>query len=317
MIESLTTTSQIVLSFNMMTVHLLSLLYGYPSEYLRGAVALRFSFKLADSVSSTAVNSDSIPVVHLYDDLSLIHFLNVIFVFGPMSSSHYVYDPLPSPASIRLIQLLLPENDSLNINLFTIELENALPFDALSYTWGDPRSPYVNTISTNPHVDYNTSSIRILCNSMTMLIRKNLYDALRMLQTRSFDSVGKTRQPHVWIDAISIDQSNPDERAAQVKIMSTIYGQGKMVIAWIGPEDVSTPDAFTVISRLNTVATIPQSSGEAIELMKKYRSIITTADFIDPETQRAKLGIEALGPEHWVAWTVLLRRPYFKRVWIV
>ena len=130
--------------------------------------------------------------------------LKIIFIFGSMPSGHFVHDPLPSPTSIRLIQLLLPENDSLRISLFSTELENAPHFDALSYTWDDPLSPYVNTSLLNPHVDYNSPSIRILCNSMTMFIRKNLYDALQKLQTGSFDSVGKTRQSYVWIDAICI-----------------------------------------------------------------------------------------------------------------
>lgn len=56
------------------------------------------------------------------------------------------YDPLPTNTSVRVIQLLRSEGDSIRCLLSTVDLEdNRCSFDAGSYTWGNP-----NTIHERP-----------------------------------------------------------------------------------------------------------------------------------------------------------------------
>jgi len=40
----------------------------------------------------------------------------------------------------------------------------------------------------------------------------------------------------LWIDALSIDQSNDSEKGPQVAMMGAIYQLATRVIAWLGPE---------------------------------------------------------------------------------
>lgn len=60
-----------------------------------------------------------------------------------------------------------------------------------------------------------------------MLVRTNLHDAL--LQIRL-----KTEDRYVWIDALSIDQANAEERNRQVRMMGRIYKDAENVVVWLG-----------------------------------------------------------------------------------
>jgi hypothetical protein len=41
----------------------------------------------------------------------------------------------------------------------------------------------------------------------------------------------------IWVDAICIDQSNPDERSQQVQLMGQIYRNAQRVLVWLGHSD--------------------------------------------------------------------------------
>lgn len=98
----------------------------------------------------------------------------------------------------------------------TFDLDKAPQFTALSYVWG-PRTPYY----------------RILVNRKVLIVRKNLYHFLwrfRMLETEP----SETPNEWLWIDQLTIDQSNGDERDQQVQVMSEIYTRADSVIVWLG-----------------------------------------------------------------------------------
>jgi hypothetical protein len=52
----------------------------------------------------------------------------------------------------------------------------------------------------------------------------------------------------LWIDALCIDQSDGEERAHQVGIMSEIFGRADQVISWLGPACESSKHAMVVIA---------------------------------------------------------------------
>jgi hypothetical protein len=61
------------------------------------------------------------------------------------------YDPLPTNTSVRVIQLLPSEGDSIHCLLSTVDLEDKpYSFDAGSYTWGNP-----NTIHERPDDEFD------------------------------------------------------------------------------------------------------------------------------------------------------------------
>lgn len=213
------------------------------------------------------------------------------------------YTPLPTARSIRLIELHPPLPDGGTcFTLFTTELETAPAYDALSYTWGSPASPYIGPDPGS--VSPVATSFVVNCNSKPFLVHENLRDALRMLQSVDFSAVGQIKSRYLWVDAICIDQTNMSERAAQVRLMDQIYHQAEKVVSWLGLEDETTSDLFVVIENLSTIP-------------PELYSCVTMEDIWRPEIYASKLGILPLTQKHWLAWVAFMHRPYFTRVWIV
>ncbi|KAF2421160.1 HET-domain-containing protein [Tothia fuscella] len=134
-----------------------------------------------------------------------------------MSENNFVHKPIDlERPSLRLIRLHQGYSYEYPIacDIFDAYLDEAeddgIPYEALSYTWGDPREK--PTISVN---------------GREMRVTQNLFHALENL-----------RQPHVsrilWIDAICINQDDHKERGHQVQQMGNIYRKAERVVIWLG-----------------------------------------------------------------------------------
>jgi hypothetical protein len=145
----------------------------------------------------------------------------------------YSYKALSVPNCIRLISLqpaLFPD-EPLRCSLRHVHLSNCEAlYEALSYTWGHPDL-------THPlYVDDGDSYV---------LVTANLNRALRRL-----------RHPVIvrslWADAVCINQNSNEEKAYQIPLMTTIYRQAKMVVAWVdgGPEEEHGMQLLDSLSRL-------------------------------------------------------------------
>jgi hypothetical protein len=118
-----------------------------------------------------------------------------------------VYNSVPIDTKRREIRLIeiLPgqDNQLISCRFHGHELCSPdLEYAAISYTWGDPRSPTYN----------------ILVDGTTFTVRQNLWHFLR--QERQFG-----HSYLLWIDAICIDQSKTSERNHQVSLMREIYSK--------------------------------------------------------------------------------------------
>jgi hypothetical protein len=116
-----------------------------------------------------------------------------------------LYEPLLT--SSRQLRLLFLEpctdhKQSIRCNLVTTSLNSDPKYEALSYTWGEP-------------VDESD----IIVNSITLPVRRNLWDALYHLRGAEVRTL--------WIDAICINQKNIPERNDQVQMMRQIYERAK------------------------------------------------------------------------------------------
>jgi Heterokaryon incompatibility protein (HET) len=198
----------------------------------------------------------------------------------------YEYSPLPSPTVIRLVEFEPSSDGAISITLFSTKLEDAPLFDALSYTWGSPQSPVLSASTTA--ISWDTADIPIFCNGKRLFIASNLKDALCMLQKTDWISENVPKQRYIWIDALCIDQTNLSEREAQVSLMGELFRKATTVIAWLGDEDCSTSDAFTVVDRLSSVA-------------QERLSSVKTDDFLVAEAYSQKLGITPVLPMQWLA----------------
>jgi len=141
----------------------------------------------------------------------------------------FSYEPfeLERPG-FRLIQLHQGTQPLLRCSLFQAYLdeeESMMPYEALSYVWGDQNTP-----------------CEIMVDGKMLSVTISLYDALCHL-----------RQPHedriLWVDALCIDQSNIKERSHQVNHMGEIYRKCENVIVWLGYLSGNAADLKTVVDQ--------------------------------------------------------------------
>ncbi|OCL07607.1 HET-domain-containing protein, partial [Glonium stellatum] len=129
--------------------------------------------------------------------------------------------------SIRLLHILptLETNGLIRCNFIPTRLDAAIPYEALSYCWGDPKKVAQISVNGEPfHVGKNLfSALGVLCHPDT---------------TRT-----------IWIDAICINQNDRKEKGHQVEMMREIYSRSIRAIVWLGPGDFFTHEAIEAESR--------------------------------------------------------------------
>ena len=197
-------------------------------------------------------------------------------LYTPNLNSPLSYIPLGNMSNTRIVQID-PGSGSQRIVCHLKEIvvtEGCDEYDALSYTWGDLKK---------------TKSI--ICNGQDVLITPHLHYVLHRL-----------RRPDatlsLWIDQLCIDQSNLEERSAQVQLMEKIYKHARKVLVWLGEAD--------------------SDSKAAIKLAKS----ILDLDNISPDVVFDRRNLESLGlpgwkSKDWKALQKLLGRPWFQRMWVI
>ena len=113
----------------------------------------------------------------------------------------------------------------------------------------------------------------------TLKVTRNLWLALR-----AFRCLKDRRR--LWVDALCIDQTSIPERNYQVSIMSTIYQESTEVCVWLGEATPEYVQAICFIKQIN----------------------IETFD---------NLAHDGKNSAEWIALHPLMKRPWFKRRWIV
>jgi len=199
----------------------------------------------------------------------------------------FKYQPLEdSQAGIRLLVILPaePGDDRIVCKLKPVWLSDRRTYEAISYTWGG-------------------KSVQIICNGGSFAITDNLAGALRCFRSRAEERA-------VWADAICINQNDPDEKQHQVQLMGTIYRQAKKTLVWLGPKENDSnkiPSLCTQVNKLLNNPVLRHSLMAGTLLSEEHRGILT--HIFDELPDRD-------GPE-WSALRQLLRRRWFRRIWIV
>lgn len=128
---------------------------------------------------------------------------------------------------IRIIGLLPGEYE--NPIIYSLEarlLFHEIPYDALSYTWDD---------------DSQSKSVVLLHDRIGKepKIRRNLESALRHIR-----EIQKPGPIFLWIDSLSINQTDAHEKSHQVRLVREIYQNARNVVVWLGDEDENTVTAY-------------------------------------------------------------------------
>ena len=203
-----------------------------------------------------------------------------------MTSFKYKPIGLEGPA-FRLLRLLKGnDDDPIQVQLFESKLpqqEDVRDYAALSYTWGSKFRP-----------------CEIMVNGSKMTVTKNAYLALRDLRYREKDRI-------LWIDALCIDQNNDKDRGEQVQQMGSIYSKAERVIIWLGEATYETDYVMHYMKQLEKEGTKHASNDQKIS--DKQWVNIWSAVVHSLSADQRNLLVEGLQS--------LLRRNWFKRVWII
>ncbi|TID27860.1 heterokaryon incompatibility protein-domain-containing protein [Venturia nashicola] len=193
------------------------------------------------------------------------------------STGKFQYEPLrPADASIRVLQVCAGRNDEqLQCLMRHISLEEE--YVCLSYTWG-------TDAATHP----------VIINNQVFLVRDSLWAFL--LQARTMN---KFQCMPIWIDAITINQDDIEEKNVQVALMGDIYEQAQEVVVWLGEGDEMVEKAFKFVNQYANTGDLSVEPMSESDIM--------------PVLLANNQGIK----RYWDAFDTLSALVYFSRMWIV
>ena len=222
-----------------------------------------------------------------------------------MSEEPFVHAPLAWSSQLRLIEVLPARKDetiSVRIHQPVDATDTTTPYTALSYTWGDPEDTVPICVDGKP--------FHITCN-LDAALRRFREDLPIAIPTDSLFMQGATApwpSNLLWVDALSIDQSNNAEKSAYVARMSSIYTSATAVLAWIGPEEHSSPLAFdkirTALSRYHAM-----TGPKPPEAVPRWAAAMLADELMlcEDDEDDAKV---------WEAVQALFDREWWSRMWI-
>jgi hypothetical protein len=114
---------------------------------------------------------------------------------------------------LRLLKPVTANHQNISFKVLKVSRQSALQYTAVSYTWGDADPTEV-----------------IYLDGKAFPVRPNLWSCLYYLSLEA----GHVRSIYIWVDAICIDQTNDEERTAQVRLMDAIYRDAAFVSVWLG-----------------------------------------------------------------------------------
>jgi hypothetical protein len=175
-----------------------------------------------------------------------------------------------------------------------------LPYDAVSYAWGK-QFTLIHDLELRGYGH--------------LKITPALYGALQRF--RSADS-----PCNLWADAVCIDQSSNQERAAQVDMMGLIFGQASKVAVWLGDSVPKSALAFATIKACTSLinsGTIPYGSWylRPPDTIPRLRTLLTQSPVCDCCKERADLPEVDILEAGFLALGNMLKYAYFSRLWVV
>ncbi|KAH6889608.1 heterokaryon incompatibility protein-domain-containing protein [Thelonectria olida] len=170
--------------------------------------------------------------------------------------------------------------DDLQAAVFSRSLKDFHDFFALSYTWGSSLK----------------SQATIRLNGFRCGITDNLYLGLKKLRARLCKSSPAT----VWIDSISINQDDTDEKDVQVPMMKDISSSASRVVIWLGNRDETLDRTMEFMER------IPPNIDNLPPIFSGPDDLATLCRVADLEPTSIVKGL-----------LDICNRPWFRRTWIL
>lgn len=205
---------------------------------------------------------------------------------GPVSDEAPLYTSLDKERKeVRLLRVSRlapssPEEKRFVGQLVHASLEDSPTYAAISYAWGEPSA--VGHFVDSDGVETSLGYSQVVLDIFSTLVPPG--DTL-----------------YLWIDAVCINQEDPDERASQVAIMGDIYRRAQQVIVFLGTADDASTRAMDL---LQLTRGFMQANGNVLPALR-------VEDF-----EKRSLGA-GIPPASWADVAQLLCRPWFARCWVV
>ncbi|KAL8867261.1 MAG: hypothetical protein Q9174_005778, partial [Haloplaca sp. 1 TL-2023] len=223
-------------------------------------------------------------------------------------ASGFIETPLGSDGKTFKLLRIHPSNDrngeniaeprDITCDLLVADLSDPPSYEALSYTWGSTTQDQPIKIQFGPDVPPNRSAVS---KTEEVMVTKHLRSAI--LRLRQAD-----RHRTVWIDQLCIDQTNVQERNAQVRLMAQIYRKAERTVVWLGEANISDieQDAILDASERMSFRPIdhPYSTLEDQVILKEL------IGFRSQGTERQ------LGLRRRQVLADILNKPWFTRAWV-
>lgn len=203
----------------------------------------------------------------------------------------FSYSPLSrSKRQIRLIEIqngistgaIMYPSPTVACTMKHFDFDNCPKYRALSYTWG-PKHP-------RTQISVNGLAFSVTEGLASFLERARHLDWL-------LGSPG-----YLWIDQITIDQDDLDEREAQVAFMGEIYNTAVEVLVWLGPAADGSSHAMTAMVGLDQREILNHQAA----LQALFRRRYWTRLWIVQEVLLSRGG-KILCGKSWMAWSALVR----------
>ncbi|KAF8858347.1 HET-domain-containing protein [Acephala macrosclerotiorum] len=190
-----------------------------------------------------------------------------------------LYTPLdPTRREIRLLRILPPTDEAgtIHCQLETVSLDDEPEYNALSYEWNPPGC--------------GASSTKVVVNDHEVPATANLRHALERLEAG----------PRYWIDALSINQSDDEERGHQVQVMRDIFEHAHQVIVWLGLGNNVISGAMDLIAEL-----------------ARHDLFWDKSNLLDCQKWLIEKLSNPVWKPHWEGIIQIYKNSYWNRLWIV
>lgn len=211
-----------------------------------------------------------------------------------MAGASYQYKSLRDPSrEIRLLRSLPGSSRGWETSVH--RLDQAPPYRAISYTWGEPEP--LHTIMLDG------CSFRVRRNCLTVLLQADQHFGA---------------DAYIWLDAVCINQQDLDEKGPQVAMMGQVYAAASSVLASVGEEYDDSDLLYEIVTA--AAQAISERQRASVDECMLYRSTHYRThpdddkhnywqwvDGLDEETYRRLLN----------AYNSFASRPYWRRLWVI
>lgn len=171
-------------------------------------------------------------------------------------------------------------------------------YEALSYTWSD-------TVDEEHRPDEAPGPKFISIEGLPFQVTNNLFLALKHLRLPDSDRI-------LWVDAICINQDDGEnkEKNHQVRQMNVVYSSAENVIIWLGLGSRHIGHLFDASAKLHRYAVCRHPVKGQTPFVRCYVALRNLGWLSKGNATPATGNI-------YSALTTVLRRPWFRRVWVI